>query len=89
MKKINIKEKIEHYEAFLNLDFNHPHNLEKRDETLLSLLKKFSTLPEKQQEKLIPVLDRTIERHKEVKRQSKIFNYYFNNYELSLNIDQR
>ena len=81
-----LQERIKYLESFLVDKSDYPIKMKERDKNLIKVLKKFNSLPEKQQNKLKPMVEKTLERHNNVTRCRKIFDYYSSNFDLSLNL---
>ncbi len=84
-----MKNKTDYTEVFLKTKYGNPDRTEKRDTTLLNLIKKFDELPKDSQAELSPLLNKTIRRHRDIKRRTKLCDYYMNNNDCSLNISTK
>ena len=83
-----LQDRIKFLESYLEENKDCPNSMKERDKNLILLLKKFSVLPVKQQEKMKPMLMRTFERHKEITKCILVCDNYFENHTLSLNLEQ-
>ncbi len=53
-----------------------------KEEALLDTISNYKTLPKKEQKRLRPLLDETIQRHKELDRSSKIISEFLKEYNI-------
>ena len=84
MEKSWLQERINFLESYLEENTSYPPKMKERDKNLINVLKEYSRLPEEQQQKLKPLLDKTFERHKTVTRSLKIVDHYSKTHTLSL-----
>ncbi len=84
-----LQEKIKCLESFMDNKSDYPIKMKERDKNLIKTLKEFSALPEKQQNKLKPLLEKTFQRHREIGRGLKILEYYASSFNISLNANPK
>lgn len=86
MEKNWIQKKMEFLESSINNNNNISSKMKEREKNLIEVLKKFSTLPKKQQNKMRPLLEKTFRRHEDITRSLKIFDYYSKTHAISLDM---
>ena len=84
MKKDWLTKNIDYFEASLKEGSRCPEKIRERNKNLIKLLKNISLLPEKQRKSIKPMVERTLERHKDITDSYKIIDYYNSNSVISL-----
>lgn len=72
---------------FAKMHMNKP--MKERDIKLLNLLRDYSSLDNDKRKEMEPIIRKTINRHREIERNSKIIDYYFSNYDISLSVESK